>query len=54
MLLDDYGLTNLGELFAVSTELFFQLPHELARLHSDLFGLLLECYQRDWREWLPE
>ena len=54
VLLDDYGLTSPSELLAVSSELFFQLPHELARWHSELFDLLLQCYQRDWREWLPE
>ena len=53
VLVDDYGLTSPGEFFAVGSELFFQLPHELAELHSELFDLLLVFYQRDWREWLP-
>lgn len=52
-LVDDYGLTSPSEFFAVSSELFFQLPHELAELHSNLFRLLLDFYQVDWRDWLP-
>ena len=53
VLVDDYGLTSPTEFFAVSSELFFQLPHELAELHDELFELLLAFYRRDWREWLP-
>lgn len=53
VLVDDYGLTSPTEFFAVSSELFFQLPHEFAQLHEELFELLLAFYQRDWREWLP-
>lgn len=53
VLVDDYGLTSPSEFFAVSSELFFQLPHELAELHPDLFDLLLAFYQRDWRKWVP-
>jgi MtfA peptidase len=51
--IDDYGLTSLGEFFAVSSEAYFQIPHELAEYHPSLFHLLLQFYQRDWREWLP-
>lgn len=53
ILVNDYGLTSPSEFFAVSSELFFQLPHEFAQLHAELFDLLLVFYQRDWREWLP-
>lgn len=53
VLVDEYGLTSSSEFFAVSSELYFQLPHELAELHPKLFQLLLACYQRDWRQWLP-
>ncbi len=53
VLVDDYGLTSPAEFFAVSSELYFQLPHELARWHEDLFDLLFACYQVDWRRWLP-
>ncbi|MCC6510263.1 MAG: zinc-dependent peptidase [Pirellulaceae bacterium] len=51
-LVNDYGLTSSSELFAVSSELFFQLPHELAEHHPELCDLLLACYQLDWREWI--
>lgn len=54
ILLDDYGLTSPAELFAVSSELYFQLPHELGRWHTELFDLMWECYQVDWRRWLPD
>ncbi|MGN6134680.1 MAG: zinc-dependent peptidase [Aureliella sp.] len=53
VLVDDYGLSSPTEFFAVSSELFFQLPHELGEVHPELFDLLLAFYQRDWREWLP-
>ncbi len=53
VLVSDYGLSSSSELFAVSSELFFQVPHEFAELHAELFELLLSFYQRDWREWLP-
>lgn len=54
ILLDDYGLTSPAELFAVGSEAYFQVPHELARSHPALFDLLLECYLVDWRRWLPD
>jgi Mlc titration factor MtfA (ptsG expression regulator) len=53
VLVDDYGLVSPSEFFAVGSELFFQLPHELGQFHGELFELLLTFYQRDWREWLP-
>lgn len=53
ILINDYGLTSLGEFFAVSSELYFQLPHELGEYHPGVFELLLEFYQCDWREWIP-
>lgn len=53
VLVEDYGLQSPSEFFAVSSELFFQAPHELAEYHAELFELLMAFYQRDWREWLP-
>ncbi len=53
VLLWDYGLTSLSEFFAVSSEAFFQIPHQLAEYHPGVFDLLLQFYQYDWREWLP-
>ncbi len=37
ILMDDYGLTQESEFFAVACELFFQLPDELAEYHPQVF-----------------
>jgi Mlc titration factor MtfA (ptsG expression regulator) len=42
---------NRAELFAYSTELFFEQPHDLAELHLDLFTCLLRFYKTDPRPW---
>ena len=52
-LLDHYGASNRAEFFAVSTEYFFELPHQLFERHPDLYGVLLEFYHLDPRQWLP-
>jgi Mlc titration factor MtfA (ptsG expression regulator) len=51
-LMDHYGATNPAEFFAVATETYFEQPAEMARLHPDLFAVLLSYYQVDPREWL--
>ncbi len=53
VLIDDYGLMSPAEFFAVSSELYFQLPHELSELHPNVYELLNRFYRTDWREWLP-
>jgi Mlc titration factor MtfA (ptsG expression regulator) len=50
-LLDHYGATNRAEFFAVASETFFELPHEMQREHADLFRLLSAYYQVDPRQW---
>ena len=52
-LLDHYGASNRAEFFAVSTEYFFELPHQLFERHADLYAVLQEFYHLDPRQWLP-
>ncbi len=49
VLIDDYGLTNLSEFFAVASELYFQTPENLSKYHPGVFDLLLDFYQLDLR-----
>ncbi len=53
VLINDYGLSSQAEFFAVCSEVFFQVPHELHELHPTIFEMLLSFYQKDFREWLP-
>lgn len=46
-LLDDYGAQDLTEFFAVASETFFDLPHELRRQHGELYGVLADFYRQD-------
>lgn len=46
-LLDDYGAENPAEFFAVATECFFELPHELRELHPALYDELVSFYRQD-------
>ena len=46
-LLDCYGATNRAEFFAVATECFFQLPHEFAEIHPELYDVLRTFYKQD-------
>ncbi|MCC6492977.1 MAG: zinc-dependent peptidase [Pirellulales bacterium] len=52
-LLDHYGAKNRAEFFAVATECFFELPHELAERHAQLYAALADFYRQDPRRWLP-
>jgi MtfA peptidase len=52
-LLSHYGATSLAEFFAVSTECFFTLPHELAEQHDELYAVLCRLFGQDPRQWLP-
>jgi len=51
-LIDQYGATNPAEFFAVVTEVFFEKPHALHKLHPELFILLKDYYRLDPRDWL--
>ncbi|BBO34526.1 M90 family metallopeptidase [Lacipirellula parvula] len=52
-LLDHYGASNRAEFFAVSTEYFFELPHQLRERHAELYAVLREFYHLDPCAWLP-
>lgn len=46
-LLGDYATKNKAEFFAVATEVFFELPHELKHEHGELYDLFREFYRQD-------
>ncbi len=46
-LIDAYGATNPAEFFAVVTELFFEKPVALQKLHPALYEQLAAFYQQD-------
>jgi Mlc titration factor MtfA (ptsG expression regulator) len=47
ILINDYGLTQESEFFAVASELYFQTPHELAEYHPNVYALLNQFYVSD-------
>ena len=47
ILMNDYGLTQESEFFAVASELYFQLPKELAQYHPNVYELLRQFYVTD-------
>ncbi len=49
--LHEEAAENRAELFAYSTECFFEQPHELAEFHPDLFNCLFSFYRTDPRNW---
>jgi Mlc titration factor MtfA (ptsG expression regulator)/Flp pilus assembly protein TadD len=50
-LLDPYGATSKAELFAVSTECFFEKPVDMRERHPELFDCLWEFYKLDPSHW---
>lgn len=46
-LLDSYGATDPAEFFAVITEVFFERPRALRKLHPALFDQLKRFYKQD-------
>lgn len=46
-LLDPYGLTDVGEFFAILTEAFFDQPIELEAEHAELYSVLRNFYRQD-------
>ncbi|MFM7505648.1 MAG: zinc-dependent peptidase [Rubrivivax sp.] len=50
-LIDAYGATDAAEFFAVTSELFFERPAELAAAHPALHGQLRGFYGVDPRHW---
>jgi Mlc titration factor MtfA (ptsG expression regulator) len=52
-LLDYYGASSPAEFFAVASESFFEMPHQMRRLHPELYAALVEFYRQDPTTWLP-
>jgi Mlc titration factor MtfA (ptsG expression regulator) len=50
-LLDQYGVIDEGEFFAVATECFFERPHALRRRHQELYRVLQGFYRQDPAAW---
>lgn len=50
-LLDPYAAENKAEFFAVASEVFFELPAEMAERHPQLFEILRDFYQLDPASW---
>jgi hypothetical protein len=46
-LIDAYGATHPAEFFAVATEVFFEQPRAMRRLHADLYDQLAGFYHQD-------
>lgn len=49
--MDQYGITNPAEFFAVATETFFEKPYELYRRRPQLYDELKAYYKIDPRVW---
>lgn len=47
ILINDYGLTQESEFFAVASEYYFQRPTELAEYHPNVYELLKQFYVTD-------
>jgi Mlc titration factor MtfA (ptsG expression regulator) len=45
--IDSYGANGPGELFAVVTEAFFDVPKDLKRLEPEIYALLRTFYRQD-------
>lgn len=52
--LDDYGLTNHAEFFAVASEAFYENPIELKKEYPELFEELKKFYYVDPSTWASE
>ncbi|MFN2565103.1 MAG: zinc-dependent peptidase [Gemmatimonadaceae bacterium] len=52
-ILDTYGAEDPAEFFAVSTEAFFERPHELRDRHPELYTELSRFYRLDLAEMVP-
>jgi Mlc titration factor MtfA (ptsG expression regulator)/Tfp pilus assembly protein PilF len=50
-LLDPYGTTNKAEMFAVSTECFFEKPLAMREQHSELYVEFQKFYKLDPAKW---
>lgn len=48
-----YAAKSPAEFFAVLTEAFFELPHDLRANHPDLYAVLSAYYRQDPAQWVP-
>ncbi len=46
-LLDAYAATNVGEFFAVATEVFFEKPRQMREQRPDFYGVMRDFYEQD-------
>ena len=52
-LLDEGGAESPAELFAVASECFFELPHDMHREHPELYRELTQFYRQSPIQWMP-
>jgi Mlc titration factor MtfA (ptsG expression regulator) len=52
-LLDPYGASDPAEFFAVTTECFFDAPHEMHEVYPALYELFRDYYRQDPARWPP-
>ena len=52
-LIDPYGATNPAEFFAVTTECFFEKPHQMQQAQGELYAVLRDYYHQDPATLLP-
>lgn len=52
-LLDPYGASDPAEFFAVTTECFFDAPHEMHAEYPALYELFRDYYRQDPAKWRP-
>jgi Mlc titration factor MtfA (ptsG expression regulator) len=50
-LIEPYAVTDPAEFFAVTSELFFERPAELAALHPAVYAELAQLYQAHPLQW---
>jgi hypothetical protein len=49
--IDEYGVTNPAEFFAVATESFFERPREMQQRYPELYEELKQFYKQDPVSW---
>ncbi|HZZ79071.1 MAG TPA: M90 family metallopeptidase [Gemmataceae bacterium] len=52
-LLDPYGASDPAEFFAVTTECFFDAPHDMREVYPELYELFRDYYRQDPARWPP-
>jgi Mlc titration factor MtfA (ptsG expression regulator) len=52
-LIEHDAVESPAEFFAVASEVFFELPHDLRREHRELYDALAKFYCQDPTTWMP-